>query len=47
MEGIKQIVDDTNKGYEGVKGVTKKVEIQDEKLSKTSRLTCLSQVLTN
>ena len=31
-EGIKQIVDDTNKGYEGVKGVTQKVEIQDEKV---------------
>ncbi len=31
-EGIKEIVDDTYKGYEGVKGVTQKVEIQDEKV---------------
>ena len=31
-EGIKKIVDDTYKGYEGVKGVTQKVEIQDEKV---------------
>ena len=31
-EGIKEIVDDTYKGYEGVKGVTQKVEIQDGKV---------------
>ena len=31
-EGIKEIVDDTYKGYEGIKGVTQKVEIQDEKV---------------
>ena len=31
-EGVKEIVDDTYKGYEGVKGVTQKVEIQDEKV---------------
>ena len=31
-EGIKEIVDDTYKGYERVKGVTQKVEIQDEKV---------------
>ena len=31
-EGIKEIVDDTYKGYEGIKGVTQKVVIQDEKV---------------
>ena len=31
-EGIKEIVEDTYKGYEGVKGVTQKVEIKDEKV---------------
>lgn len=31
-EAIKEIVEDTYKGYEGVKGVTQKVEIQDEKV---------------
>ena len=31
-EGIKEIVDDTYKGYEGVKGVTQKVKIKDEKV---------------
>ena len=31
-EGIKEIVGDTYKGYEGVKGVTQKVEIKDEKV---------------
>lgn len=31
-EGIKQIVEDTYKGYEGVKGVTQKIEIKDEKV---------------
>jgi len=31
-EGIKEIVEDTYKGYEGVKGVTQKIEIKDEKV---------------
>ena len=31
-DAIKEIVEDTYKGYEGVKGVTQKVEIKDEKV---------------
>lgn len=31
-EGIKEIVEDTYNGYEGVKGVTQKIEIKDEKV---------------
>ena len=44
-EAIKEIVEDTYKGYEGVKGVTQKVEIKDEKVILRMEVDMLLQLL--